>query len=41
MDGEITACLTGLVAILVFFSTNSEAKVLYRNGPAVSRGSCR
>jgi hypothetical protein len=27
IDGAITACLTGWVAICVFFSTNSEAKV--------------
>ncbi len=28
IDGAITACLTGLLAIARFFSTNSEAKVL-------------
>ena len=27
IDGEITACLTGRVAIFTFFSTNSEAYV--------------
>ena len=30
----MTACLTGLEAIAAFFLTNSDAKVLYWNGPA-------
>ena len=28
IDGAMTACLTSCVAILRFFSTNSDAKVL-------------
>ena len=41
IDGAMTACLTGLEAIAAFLRTNSDAYVLYWNGPPVSRGSCR
>ena len=41
MDGAITACFMGVLASGRDFFRLSAAYVLYRNGPPVSRGSCR
>jgi hypothetical protein len=41
MDGAITACFIGVLASGIDLARLSAAYVLYRNGPPVSRGSCR